>query len=260
MYLALALSDAGWHPAAWREPAARPHELFTARYWVDQVREAQSGRLDFVTIEDSFRLQSTRADGPDGRTDQVRGRLDAVLIAARVAPVTQHIGIVPAATTTLTEPFAVSTQIATLDYVSRGRAGWHAQISSHQGDGGYVGPRTIPPAEAIFEEAADHVDVVRRLWDSWEDDAEIRDAITGRFVDRDRLHYIDFEGPYFDVKGPSIPPRPPQGQPIITTVASTDAADWFAARGADIVFVTPRAEVELAQGTGEVDDALADAE
>jgi hypothetical protein len=57
MYLALALSDAGWHPAAWREPTARAGELFTAGYWVDQVREAQSGRLDFVTIEDSFRLQ-----------------------------------------------------------------------------------------------------------------------------------------------------------------------------------------------------------
>jgi alkanesulfonate monooxygenase SsuD/methylene tetrahydromethanopterin reductase-like flavin-dependent oxidoreductase (luciferase family) len=259
MYLALALSDAGWHPAAWREPAARPRELFTAAYWVDQVREAQSGRLDFVTIEDSFRLQSARADGPDGRTDQVRGRLNAVLIAARVAPVTQHIGIVPAATTTLTEPFALSTEIATLDYVSRGRAGWHAQISTDRSDGGYVGPRTIPPPQAIFDEAADHVEVVRRLWDSWEDGAEIRDATTGRFLDRDRLHYIDFEGPYFEVKGPSITPRPPQGQPIVTTLASTPAADRFAARSADIVFVTPRDEVELAQRTGEIDDALADA-
>jgi alkanesulfonate monooxygenase SsuD/methylene tetrahydromethanopterin reductase-like flavin-dependent oxidoreductase (luciferase family) len=259
MYLALALSDAGWHPVAWREPTARAGELLTARYWVDQVREAQFGRLDFVTIEDSFRLQSTRADGPDVRTDQVRGRLDAVLIAARVAPVTEHIGIVPAATTTLTEPFRVSTQIATLDYVSRGRAGWHAQISTHQGDGGYVGPRTIPPLDGVFDEAADHVEVVRRLWDSWEDGAEIRDAATGRFIDRDRLHYIDFEGPYFDVKGPSITPRPPQGQPIVTTVASSDAADRFAAHSADIVFVTPRNEVELAQRTGEIDDALADA-
>ena len=259
MHLALALNDAGWHPAAWREPTARAGELFSARYWVDQVREAQSGRLDFVTIEDSFRLQSTRADGPDDRTDQVRGRLDAVLIAARVAPVTQHIGIVPAATTTLTEPFRVSTQIATLDYVSRGRAGWHVQTSTRHSDGAYVGPRTIPSSEAMFDEAAGHVEVVRRLWDSWEDGAEIRDASTGRFIDRDRVHYIDFEGPYFDVKGPSITPRPPQGQPIVTTVAGTNAADRFAARSADIVFLTPRDEVGLAQRTGEIDDALADA-
>jgi alkanesulfonate monooxygenase SsuD/methylene tetrahydromethanopterin reductase-like flavin-dependent oxidoreductase (luciferase family) len=176
-----------------------------------------------------------------------------------VAPVTEHIGIVPAATTTLTEPFRVSTQIATLDYVSRGRAGWHAQISTDHSDRTYVGPRAIPRPDAVFEEAADHVEVVRRLWDSWEDGAEIRDRATGRFIDRDRLHYIDFESPYFDVKGPSITPRPPQGQPIVTTVARTGAADRFAARSADVVFLTPRDEVELAQRAGEIDDALADA-
>ena len=121
--LGLALADAGWHPAAWREPGARAGELFTAGYWVDQLREAESARLDFVTIEDSVRLQSTRADGPDDRTDQVRGRLDAIMIAARVAPLTRQIGIVPAAATTLSEPLLVSTQIATLDHVTGGRAG-----------------------------------------------------------------------------------------------------------------------------------------
>ena len=72
----------------------------------------------------------------------------------------------------------------------------------------------------LFDEAADAVEVVRRLWDSWEDDAEIRDVATGRFIDRDKLHYIDFEGSYFSVKGPSITPRPPQGQPIIAALGT----------------------------------------
>src|SRR5215213_3943679 len=92
-HLAVALDGAGWHPAAWREPAARPAELFTARYWTDLVREAQHGLLDLVTFEDSFGLQSSRGDegGADGRTDRVRGRLDATLIAAAVAPRTSGI-------------------------------------------------------------------------------------------------------------------------------------------------------------------------
>jgi len=123
LHLTVALDGAGWHPAAWREPDARPAELFTARYWVDLVTEAERGLLDFVTIEDSLGLQSSRFDGPDDRVDQVRGRLDAVLIAARVAPLTSHIGLVPMATTTHTEPFHVSKAIATLDYTSLGRAG-----------------------------------------------------------------------------------------------------------------------------------------
>lgn len=86
LHLAVALDGAGWHPAAWREQTARPRELLTARYWQDVVTEAERGLLDFVTIEDSLGPQSSHPTEPDGRTDQVRGRLDAVLVAARVAP------------------------------------------------------------------------------------------------------------------------------------------------------------------------------
>src|SRR3954454_12311928 len=95
LHLAVALDGAGWHPAAWREPDARPGELFTARYWVDLVQEAERGLLDLVTFEDALGMQSSDPEGPDARTDQVRGRLDAVLVAARVAPSTRGIGLVP---------------------------------------------------------------------------------------------------------------------------------------------------------------------
>src|SRR3954454_12658197 len=128
LHLAVALEGAGWHPGAWREPAARPAELLNARYWADLVCEAEAGTLDFVTIEDALGLQSDRPDGPDERTDHVRGRLDAVLIAARVAPRTSRIGLVPTATVTHTEPFHISKALATLDYVSHGRAGWRVQV------------------------------------------------------------------------------------------------------------------------------------
>ena len=86
MHLAVALDGAGWHPAAWRHPSARPAELFTARYWADLARTAERGLLDLLTIEDAFGLQSARYAGPDERTDQVRGRLDAALIASFLAP------------------------------------------------------------------------------------------------------------------------------------------------------------------------------
>ena len=93
--------------------------------------------------------------------------------------------------------------------------------------------------------------VVRRLWDSWEDDAEIRDAATGRFIDRDKLHYIDFHGRHFSIKGPSIVPRPPQGQPVVTALAHSAVPYRFAARNADVVFVTP---VDAADATRIVDE------
>lgn len=252
--LAVALDGAGWHPAAWRAPRARSGELFTGAYWADLIREAERGLLDFVTIEDSLSLQSSRPGEPDGRTDRVRGRLDAVLIAARVAPVTTHVGVVPTVTTAYTEPFHISKAIATLDYASTGRAGVRVRVGGFADETRHFGRRRITPfrpedmgdplarAERaeLFEEAADYVEVVRRLWDSWEDDAEIRDVATGRFIDRDKLHHIDFRGRWFSVRGPAITPRPPQGQPPVTALAHVTEAYRLAARTADVVHVTPR--------------------
>ncbi|MDD7919331.1 LLM class flavin-dependent oxidoreductase [Actinomycetospora callitridis] len=232
-HLAVALDGTGWHPASWREPGARADELLTAGFWVDQVREAEAGLADLVTFEDAFALPG------DERADRVQGRVDAVLTALRVGPVTSHIGLVPTVIATHTEPFHVSTQIATLDWVTSGRAGQRIKVSSDPAEYALFGRRDPEDRESLFGEAADHVEVQRRLWDSWEDDAEIRDAATGRFIDRDKLHYIDFEGPHFSVRGPSITPRPPQGQPVVTALAHVDTAYRLAARSADVVFVTP---------------------
>ncbi|MET7683875.1 LLM class flavin-dependent oxidoreductase [Streptomyces sp. NPDC005423] len=253
LHLAVALDGTGWHPASWREPVARPRELFTAAYWAGLVAEAERGLLDFVTFEDGLGLQSSHYAEPDGRTDQVRGRLDAVLTAARIAPLTRHIGLVPTVVTTHTEPFHISKAIATLDYVSSGRAGLRVQISARPHEADHFGRRTFPPFRledlaspagqerlaGHFDEAADHIEVVRRLWDSWEDDAEIRDVATGRFVDRDKLHYIDFEGRHFSVKGPSITPRPPQGQPLVSALAHQTIPYRLVARATDLGYVTP---------------------
>ncbi|WP_039829050.1 LLM class flavin-dependent oxidoreductase [Nocardia testacea] len=256
LHLGVALDGAGRHPAAWREPNSRPAELFTPGYWTDLAATAQRGLLDFLTIDDSL----TVPDTPDGALDRVRARIDAHLIAARLAPVTRHIGLVPTVTTTHTEPFHLSKAIATLDHTSRGRAGWQARVSATAAEAAHFGRRPTRELSAtelaqaraagifpefvrdLFDEAADVVEVVRRLWDSWEDDAEIRDIATRRFIDRDKLHYIDFRSRHFNVRGPSITPRPPQGQPVVTALAHAPLIYEFAARGADLVFVTPTRE------------------
>lgn len=239
MHLAVALEGAGWHPAAWREPDAEPTELLTASYWTRLVQEAEQGHLDFVTIEDSLAMQSDERGKDDARTDRVRGRLDAALIAARVAPVTRHIGLVPSVVVPHTEPFHTSKAIATIDYISGGRAGVRPLAAAWPNETAHFGRRE-PGGKERFDEAADYVEVLRRLWDSWEDEAEIRDVATGRFVDVDKLHYIDFEGKWFHVKGPSITPRPPQGQPVVMALAHNAEARDFAARAADVVFITPQ--------------------
>jgi alkanesulfonate monooxygenase SsuD/methylene tetrahydromethanopterin reductase-like flavin-dependent oxidoreductase (luciferase family) len=241
LHLAVALDGYGWHPQAWRHtPETEP--VTSGRYWSRLATTAERGLLDFVTFDDALTAQRRRR--PEIEPRWLAGRPDAVLVASRVAPATKHIGLIPVATVTHTEPFHVSKAIATLDFVSHARAGWQVRVSGtpHQAD--LFGRRDIRGAD-LFDEAADAVEVARRLWDSWEDDAVIRDVATGRFVDRDKLHYIDFAGKYFSVKGPSITPRPPQGQPVVAALAHAKPIYEFAVRSTDLVFITPQDDDSL---------------
>ncbi|MFI9322378.1 LLM class flavin-dependent oxidoreductase [Kitasatospora aureofaciens] len=175
------------------------------------ARLAERAGLDFVTLDDSFTAEP--------------GRPDALATLARIAPLTSRIGLVPTVTTTHTEPFHTSISLNTLDWVSGGRAGWLVGVSTTEAEAKAFGRRPVAPEDELWAEAADAAEVAARLWDSWEDDAEIRDTATGRFIDRDKLHYIDFEGRHFSVRGPSITPRPPQGRPVVAVpVAAADLA------------------------------------
>jgi alkanesulfonate monooxygenase SsuD/methylene tetrahydromethanopterin reductase-like flavin-dependent oxidoreductase (luciferase family) len=206
LHLAAAVDQPGVHDAG-------PH--------VELARLAERGGLDFVTLDDTF-----ARPGPD-----------APAVLSRVAPATHRVGLVPTVTTTHTEPFHVQAAVATLDWVSRGRAGWRIEVSTTEGEARLFGRRHAAPPDALWQEAGEVADVAARLWDSWEDDAEIRDVATGRFVDRDKLHHVDFAGSTFAVKGPSIVPRPPQGHPVRVVDATEGHARPTAARYADVALV-----------------------
>ncbi|MGW0181678.1 LLM class flavin-dependent oxidoreductase [Nocardia sp. NPDC003345] len=224
---AVELDGTGTHPASWRRADSRAEELFTAGYWVDLVVAAERAGLDLAFLPDSFALQ---AEG-------VRGRPEAAGIAARVAPATGRIGLIPQIPVTHTEPFHVSKAVASLDYATYGRAGWEVTVSPGAAQARLFGRKSEQPPESLWSEAGAAIEVVTRLWDSWEDDAEIRDAPTGRFIDRGKLHYIDYAGEHFAVKGPSITPRPPQGQPLVAVRAAGAEATRIAVRYADLIRV-----------------------
>ena len=171
------------------------------------------------------------------------GPTNALQRAAYAGPVTRTIALVPEVDTVYTEPFHVSTQLASLDYVSGGRAGWIATAAEPPEAAAAVG-RTAVAGSALVQEAAASIEVSRRLWDSWEDDAVIRDVATGRYIDVDKLHYADFETPAdfagacYSVKGPSIIPRPLQGQLPVLAAASLVGEGQVAAEAVDAVLVT----------------------
>lgn len=237
--LVTALQGAGWHPAAWRVAGPVAQRLTSLRHWRDVVVEQDRLGVDAVTIEDSFTAGPTAADH-DLDTTTVVGRLDALLVANAVAPATRAVGLVPTVSVTHTEPFHVATGLQTLDHVSLGRAGWRIQVSPTTREAALFGRRPGgDDAATLFDEAREAAEVVSRLWDSWDDDAIIRDVTTGRFIDRDRIHNAEYAGRHLSVHGASIVPRSPQGRPPVFALAHRADAAAFAVDAADVVLVTP---------------------
>jgi alkanesulfonate monooxygenase SsuD/methylene tetrahydromethanopterin reductase-like flavin-dependent oxidoreductase (luciferase family) len=179
-----------------------------------RVREAEAAGFALVTI----------GDAPGGR------RIEAGVRAAFLSRRTDRIGLAPTLHATLTEPFHLATQLASLDHASLGRGGWVVGAANDAAAHATIGSTPLDDA-GLRREVADVIDVARQLWDSWEDDAVLRDTTTGRFLDPDRVHHVAFTGARFTVTGPLITPRPPQGQLVVL--------------GADTLGVTGRLDVAL---------------
>lgn len=229
LLLAVEFAGTGIHPSSWRRDDSHAEELFGPRYWTELVGAADRAGVDFAFFPDAFGVVS------DATT--VRGRLDAVGLAARLTTATTRIGVIPTATVTHTEPFHVAKAIQTIDHTTLGRAGWEIAVTPGAAPVALFGRKEEQDTASLWAEAHEAAEVAARLWDSWEDDAEIRDVATGRFLDRDKVHYIDFVGEYFSVKGSSIVPRSPQGQPLLAVTVTGDESLGFAAQRADLVRV-----------------------
>ncbi|GAA2335917.1 LLM class flavin-dependent oxidoreductase [Dactylosporangium salmoneum] len=182
-----------------------------------------------IAAEEAGVALVTLADEPVGGGVRIEAGVRAAFLARRTA----RIGLAPQLHVTATEPFHLATQLASLDHASLGRAAWVVGAANTEEALATIG-RAPLDAAGLRREVDDVIDVARRLWDSWEDDAVIRDVPSGRFLDRDRVHHVSFEGATFSIAGPLITPRPPQGQLVVL--------------GADALGVTARLDVALVGG------------
>lgn len=242
LHLALEVDGDGAHPAAWRHSGRPPGAVLTPGPLRKVIAAAEDGGFSLVTFADS--------PLPPGAGPGAAGRVEAGTRAAYVSPLTDRIGLAPALHVATTEPFHLATQLASLDHASHGRAGWVVGAAAGEDDLATVGGAALPAA-ALLRETADVIDTARALWDSWEDDAVIKDVATGRFVDPQRVHHIDFEGASFTVKGPLITPRPPQGQVVVLAPDALDAdsrADVVLVGRPDLAAVAARAATARESG------------
>ncbi|MFK0174027.1 LLM class flavin-dependent oxidoreductase [Streptomyces sp. NPDC090306] len=239
LHLALEADGDGAHPAAARHPGRSAGAGLTPRGVREAAASAEEAGYALLTLADAPLPPATGpAAGP-------AGRIEAGSRAAFLTLATDRLGLAPTLHTTTTEPFHLATQLASLDHASNGRAAWLVGAADDSGSLATVGRAPLSP-EKTRREVADVVETARALWDSWEDDAVIRDVATGRFLDADRVHHIDFEGAGFTVKGPLITPRPPQGQVVVLAPDALGIDER-----ADIVLVSRSTPEEIAERAAE---------
>ncbi|MEU6715531.1 LLM class flavin-dependent oxidoreductase [Nonomuraea sp. NPDC046802] len=237
LHLNAFLMGVGHHEAAWRHPRTEPARLTDVRHYQELARIAERGKLDSVFLADGVALNG------DVRHNAL-DRLEPLTLLSALAAVTDHIGLIATVSTTYNEPFHVARKFASLDHISGGRAGWNIVTSAGEAEARNFG--VVRPSHADrYARAGEFLEVVRKLWDSWEDDAIVGDRAGGRYADIGKIHAIEHLGEHFSVSGPLNTSRTPQGHPLLVQAGSSEDGKEFAARHAEAVFT---AQQTLADG------------
>ncbi|MBH5317419.1 LLM class flavin-dependent oxidoreductase [Paenibacillus sp. GSMTC-2017] len=221
VHLNVFLRATGHHAGAWRHADSRPDLELDIDYLAELVKIAERGKLDSVFLADGY------AGGGS--------KLEPFTLLSALASVTKHIGLIATVGTVYNEPFHVARQFASLDHISGGRAGWN--IVTGAGSAAHNFSRDEHPEHAErYETGEEFVEVVKQLWDSWEDDALLFDKVNGKQIDSKKVHEINFKGHTYSVKGPLNIPRPPQGYPVLVQAGSSEQGKELAAKTAEVVF------------------------
>ena len=235
----------GNHVAAWLHPEAQIDAGTNYRHYAQLAQTAERGKFDLMFLADAVAVREGKLAALS-RWPQYMVFFDPVMLLSAVAPVTKHLGLVATATTSYNEPYNVAREFASLDHISGGRAGWNVVTSANLAEARNFGREAHYEHDERYERAIEFSEIVFGLWDSWEDDAFIRDRATGRYFDPAKLHVLNHKGPHFSVRGPLNMARPPQGRPVIFQAGSSEVGRELAARIAEGVF-TPQHTLPGAQ-------------
>ncbi len=197
---------------------------------------AEKGKFDFMFYADSVSFRHDRIGWDALKGSGGNHYFDAMTILPALAVVTSRIGLAATISTTYSEPYHIARKLATLDHISHGRAGWNLITSGQDSEALNFNLDGQLPTEVRYERAREFLNVVRDLWDSWEDEAILRDPTTNIYFDPARVHTPDHRGKYFKVRGPLNLPRPPQGQPVICQAGGSVTGWELAAETSDLLF------------------------
>jgi FMN-dependent oxidoreductase (nitrilotriacetate monooxygenase family) len=245
MKLCVFVHNTGAHPAGWRLPGSGANRMHDFDFYRDLALTAERGKFDVFFSGDAQGYQHIEGRETFAGTDN-GGKLEPLTLLSALAVTTANIGLVGTASTTYNEPYALARRFASLDHLSGGRAGWNVVTSTTNSEARNFGRDVNMDHDQRYERAEEFVDVVRGLWDSWEDDAFLYDRQGGRFFNPDKVHALGHQGRFFKVEGPLNIGRPPQGHPILVQAGASGPGRQLSARAADMIF-TAQPSLEKAQ-------------
>ncbi|MCD2138050.1 LLM class flavin-dependent oxidoreductase [Salinicoccus halitifaciens] len=223
------LHGPGGHMNAWRSADVPSDASTNFEHYLSVTKRAEDAGFSFVFVADGLYIN-------EKSIPHFLSRFEPLTILAALAPMTSRIGLVGTISTSYSEPFTIARQLASIDKISGGRAGWNVVTSPLEGSADNFSKDKHPDHSLRYDIAEEHLEVVQGLWDSWEDDAFVRDAENNRYFDKDKMHELNYKGEFFQVKGPLNIDRSEQGQPIIFQAGASKKGSAFAAKHADAVF------------------------
>lgn len=219
----------GGNVSAWRHPEVPADASVNFQFYTQQAQKAEAGKFDLVFIADGLYIN-------EKSIPHFLNRFEPITILSALAAVTSKIGLVGTLSSSYSEPFTVARQFGSLDHISGGRAGWNVVTSPLEGSASNFSKTDHPTHDERYKIAEEYLEVTRGLWDSWEDDAFVRDKESGVFFDPSKLHRLDHKGEYFSVQGPLNIARSKQGHPVIFQAGSSESGKKLAGKAADAVF------------------------
>ncbi|MBI0534425.1 LLM class flavin-dependent oxidoreductase [Roseomonas sp. KE2513] len=233
------------HTAAWRYPGAYADANFNLDHLVRFARRLEEARFDAFFMADHQAVLNMPIQAL--KRSATTTSFDPLTLLPALSMVTERLGLIATASTTYNEPWHVARKFASLDHISHGRAGWNVVTSGNPDEAMNFGREEHWEHAARYRRAHEFIDVVKGLWDSWADDAFIRDVESGTYFDPDKMHVLGHKGEHFSVRGPLNVARPVQGHPVIVQAGASDDGRQLAAETAEVIFAAG-GTIELARG------------
>ena len=234
MKLGMFIRPCGHHIASWRHPRAAADAGVNFPHFVEMAKIAERGLFDMLFSADQHTVWTVTGSAID--RVHYSAWMEPYALLSALSAHTKNIGLVCTASTTFEQPYTIARKFATLDLISGGRSGWNMVTSSNDTESQNFGNQPHLPRSERYRRGREFLEVVRGLWDSWDEDAFIRDKESGIFIDRSKMHELNHHGDFFHVRGPLNVARSPQGQPVVVQAGASDDGRQVAAEMAEVVF------------------------